>query len=119
MMTRPYRHKITLLKRKLTKNSMGEAVETWEEVGVLRGAVKFLRGHETWRGPNVSERQAQTEAQVNIRHRRGLNPADFRVVYGPTTFDLQAVIEDEGHHTLQLMLKAHEAQQEPGGQVNA
>lgn len=114
-----YRHKLVLLKRTLTQDPVsGQGLEHWTEQPPIHGSVEYLRGGELWAAGGVPQRQAQTEARIRIRSRRGLNPADYRLRWGPTVFDIQAVIPDHAHREIQLLVRARKSGQPQGGEVN-
>ncbi len=114
------RQRIILQKRKLTENGYGEQVESWEDVIPLNASVEPLVGRELFSGSNgaLPQVQAEVDTRIRIRSRKGLNPAEHRVVHGDVIYDLVAVIQDRERRQTQLMVKAKAVQQSDGSTVN-
>ena len=114
------RQRIILQKRAMTENGYGEQVESWEDVTPLNASVEPLVGRELFSGSNaLPQVQAEVDTRIRIRSRKGLNPAEHRVVHGDVIYDLVAVIQDRERRQTQLMVKAKAVQQEDGSTVNA
>jgi len=104
-------HKVTLQTRQLLKDEYGGVTEKWDEGPVIFAAVEYLRGNEHFAQNSIPEKEAKTEARIRIRARRGLDPANLRVKFGPTTFDVLSIIPDGKNHEIQLMVRARELDQ--------
>ena len=113
------RQRVTLQKRVMTENDYGEPVETWEDMTGLNASVEPLQGREYFRGGDLPQKQAEVDTRIRIRYRKGLNPAEHRIVSGRVVHDLVAVIHDRERNQTQLMVKATAAQQPDGSKVNA
>ena len=112
------REMLVLQVRKLTPNEFNELEESWDTLAVVNGSYEPLRGQELWSSQNVPQRNAQVEVRIRIRMRRGLSPAENRVVYGGVVHDVLAVIHDRKHGQTQLMVRAVATEQPNGGTVN-
>lgn len=113
------REKLILQNRVLTSNGYGEEVETWEDGPTLRCKYEPLRGAEYFRSAGLPERSAQIDGRIVIRFRRGLNPANHRVVYGGIVHDIKAVLPIRNRNQIHLMVVAKSTAQADGGTVNA
>jgi SPP1 family predicted phage head-tail adaptor len=102
----------------MTENTYGEQVESWQDVAALRCSVEPLKGREFFRGGGLPQKVAEVDTRIRIRYRRGLNPAEHRILYGGVVYDLVAVIQDRGHGQTQLMVRASAVQQPDGSTVN-
>ena len=114
------KHRIILQKRVMTENAYGEQVESWEDVTPLNASVEPLVGKEFFRGSSgaLPQMQAEVDTRIRIRARKGLNPAEHRIVYGGVVYGLVAVIPDRVRRQTQLMVKAKAVQQPDGSTVN-
>lgn len=110
--------KVALLHRHLTKDAYGGAVEIWKEGATIFAGVEFLNGNEHFAQKAIPQAEARTEARIRIRSRRGLDPAAIRIKFGPTVFDVLAVVQDWQNYETQLMVKARALDQGPGEAVN-
>lgn len=112
------KHRILLQKRAMTENAYGEQVESWQDVTPLNASVEPLVGREFFRGGDLPQKIAEVDTRIRIRYRKGLNPAENRIVYGGVVYDLVAVIPDRERGQTQLMVKATAVQQPDGSTVN-
>lgn len=112
------RQRIILQKRVQTKSSYGERVESWEDVTPLNASVEPLVGREFFRGSDLPQKIAEVDTRIRIRYRKGLNPAEHRIIYGGIVHDLVAIIQDRPRGQTQLMVKATAVQQPDGSTVN-
>lgn len=114
------RQRIILQKRAMAENAFGEQVESWEDVTPINASVEPLVGKEFFRGGSgaLPQVQAEVDTRIRIRYRKGLNPAEHRIVHGGVVYDLVAVIQDRERNQTQLMVKARAAQQPDGSTVN-
>ena len=113
------RHRIILQKRGMTENAYGEQTESWQDVTPLNASVEPLVGREFFKGSDLPQKIAEVDTRIRIRYRKGLNPAEHRIVYGGVVYDLVSVIADRARGQTQLMVKAKAVQQEDGSTVNA
>ena len=109
---------ILLQERVLTENAYGEHVESWLDVTGLNASVEPLKGQEFFRSGDLPQKVAEVDTRMRIRYRKGLNPAEHRIVYGGVVYDLVAVIQDRARGQTQLMVKATAVQQPDGSKVN-
>lgn len=112
------RNRIQLQSRIFNKNEYGEAIETWEDGPILASSFEALRGSEFFRRGDLPQHIAEIDARIRIRFRRGLNPADNRVVYAGVVYDIQAILPDRSRNQMQLMVKARATGQPDGSKVN-
>lgn len=112
------RHRILLQKRGMTDNPYGEPVESWQDVTPLNASVEPLVGREFFRGSDLPQKIAEVDTRIRIRSRKGLNPAEHRILYDGVVYDLVAVIPDRERGQTQLMVKATAVQQPDGSKVN-
>ena len=112
------KNRIILQKRTMNANVYGELIETWEEVTALRASVEPLVGQEFFGSGDLPQKIAEVDTRIRIRYRKGLNPAEHRIVYGGVVYDLAAVIHDRGRGQTQLMVKATAVQQLDGSTIN-
>lgn len=112
------KHRILLQKRVTTENAYGEQVESWEDVTPLNASVEPLVGREFFRSGDLPQKIAEVDTRIRIRFRKGLNPAEHRILYGDVVYDLVAVIPDRERRQTQLMVKATAVQQPDGSKVN-
>lgn len=111
-------HRITFLRREISRSPSGAAVETWAEDGTAYASVETLRAGEYFSQAAIPQTEARVEARIRIRFRPGLNPADLRIKHGPTVYDVLGVIHDGKNYETQLMVKANAREQGPGQAVN-
>lgn len=114
------RQRIILQKRVVNKIGPGRREESWEDVTPLNASVEPLVGREFFRGGSgaLPQVQAEVDTRIRIRARKGLNPAEHRIVHGGVVYDLVAVIQDRERRQTQLMVKAKAVQQPDGSTVN-
>ena len=112
------KNKITLQQRAMIENDFAERVESWQDVTALRCSVEPLKGQEFFRAGDLPQKVAQVDTRIRIRYRKGLNPAEHRIIFGGVVYDLVAVIPDRGRGQTQLMVKATAVQQPDGSTVN-
>lgn len=112
------RQRVILQERVLTENPYGEDVESWRDVTGLNASFEPLVGREFFRANDLPQKQAQIDARIRIRYRKGLDPAKHRIIYDDIVHDLVAVIQDRPRRQTQLMVKATAVQQPDGSKVN-
>ena len=96
-------------------------IPDWEDVTVLRCSFEHLKGREFFAGMGnngVPQRIAEVEARVRIRERKGLDPANHRLVFGGVNYNIVAIIPDYNRRQTQLMVKAIASDQDDGASVN-
>jgi SPP1 family predicted phage head-tail adaptor len=115
------KQRVILQKRVLVNDAFNAPFESWEFVAGLRASVEPLVGREFFASGTgaLPQKQAQIDMRIRIRYRKGLNPAEHRIVYGGVVYDLVAVIQDRERRQTQLMVTASSVQQPDGGKVNA
>lgn len=113
------RQRIILQERVITENDYGTA-ETWQDVTPLNASFEPIVGREFFgaRASDMPQKQAQIDARIRIRERKGLDPAKHRIIYGGIVHDLVAVIQDRSRRQTQLMVKATAVQQPDGSRIN-
>lgn len=114
------RQRIILQQRVVSKIGPGRREESWEDVTPINASVEPLVGREFFRGGSgaLPQVQAEVDTRIRIRYRKGLNPAEHRVVHGGVVYDLVAVIQDRERRQTQLMVKAKAVRQPDGSTVN-
>ena len=114
------RQRIILQQRTMAENAYGEQTESWKDVTPINASVEPLVGKEFFRGSAgaLPQVQAEVDTRIRIRIRKGLNPAEHRIVHGGVVYDLVAVIQDRERRQTQLMVKAKAVQQPDGSTVN-
>jgi len=112
------KHRIILQQRAMVENDYGGPDEDWQDVTPLNASVEPLVGREFFRGGDLPQKIAEVDTRIRIRYRKGLNPAEHRIVYGGVVYDLVAIIQDRARRQTQLMVKASAVQQPDGSTVN-
>lgn len=114
------RGRLILERRVMGESEMGFGgpEESWEKAAELRCAFEPLVGREFFRANDLAQKQAQIDARIRIRARKGINPADHRIIYGGVVHDIVAVIHDRERGQTQLMVKATAVHQPDGSSVN-
>jgi SPP1 family predicted phage head-tail adaptor len=97
-----YRHRVTIEQKTETKNEFGTRVPSWVALATVWARVDTLNGNEKY----VSARHLETASVVvEIRYRADITAA-MRVVYGPRTLEISAVIDvGERRRELKLLCK--------------
>ena len=101
------RHKITIQKCTIAKNSYGEAVKTWTSGLNTWGAIWPLRGNESF---SASQMQAGVTHKVRMRYNTlenstVINP-ECRIKYGSRYLSIESVLNpDERSIMLDMMCK--------------
>lgn len=114
------RQRITLQRRTLGPDEYGDMGEpVWADEVVLAGSFEPLVGREFWSNSSIPQKDAQADARIRIWLRKGINPAEHRVVYGGIIYDIIAPpIYDRERRQTQLMVKARATGQPDGSTVN-
>lgn len=114
------RQRIMLQQRVVSKIGPGRREESWEDVTPINASVEPLVGREFFRGGSgaLPQVQAEVDTRIRIRYRKGLNPAEHRIVHGGVVYDLVAVIQDRERRQTQLMVKAKAVRQPDGSTIN-
>ena len=106
--------RVTIQKRTVSQNDYGEAVETWAAPGdgepaVMWGEVKpVLTGTREAFAAAAGQYQARVTLQVRMRWRT-LDPADYRLIVGGSTLEIQAVMDPDGRQR-ELLALCYEVQ---------
>ncbi|MBN2909153.1 phage head closure protein [Polycladomyces sp. WAk] len=96
------RHRVTLQKKNVIKDSEGLVTETWIDVATVWAAVEPLRGREYFEAAVVN---AENIVRIRMRYRDGVKP-DMRVIYSGRIFNITSVIDiDERHREMHLMCR--------------
>jgi SPP1 family predicted phage head-tail adaptor len=97
------RHRITIQRRAITFNDLGEPVETWSDWKRIWASVEPLSGREYF-----SSAQAQAEVTHRIRMRRadGFTTTD-RIVFNDRVFEVDS-IQNIGERNKELVVMAVE-----------
>ena len=96
------RQRITIQQKTITRDTYGAAVETWAALATVWAAVEPMSGREYFQSQQIN---AEVTTRIRIRHRSDVD-STMRVVFGASTYDIQAVIEPETNkRELQLMCR--------------
>ena len=94
------KHRVTVQKLAVTRDSTGEELETWSNVGTRWAKIEPLRGKENY------QRSGETTTnfyKVLMRYEAGLLSTDRRLVYGSQYLDIESVINiDEANSDYEL-----------------
>lgn len=119
MATGRLRHRITIQRLDWSGvNSYGEKVPVWVAEATIWASVAPLKGNEFFSQSNLPQSEAQVEARIRIRSRKGLDPALIRVKHESTIYDVLAIIQDIKNYETQLMVRARALDQGPDEAVN-
>ncbi|MES1947436.1 phage head-tail adaptor [Salinisphaera sp. C84B14] len=86
------RHKITLQARQETRSDYGEVTLDWAEVASVWAHVAPQSGREYFAAQQV---QSEVSTRVTIRYRDDVD-ATMRVTHRGKTYDIEAVLPDDG-----------------------
>ena len=101
------RYVVQLQAKTVSRDGVGQPIETWTPVGTLRA--------QRMAGPKVAERFAanQTFATVTVVYRVGywptfdtVKPDTHRIVHKGVTYDIQGVQEIGAHEGVELLCSA-------------
>ena len=73
------------------QDAIGQPVTTWADFASVWANIRYLNGIETVK---ADAQTSVVKASIRIRRRTDITPA-MRVVYGVTTFQINAVLPDE------------------------
>ena len=76
----------------VARDAAGQPIEEWTLVGEVWANVRYLNGIETIK---AGAETSLAKASIRVRYRTDLN-ASMRVRHGATTFQVIAVLPDEG-----------------------
>lgn len=98
-----FRHKMTFQYYTETENSMGDVVQTWQDVKTVWAMIKTVQGREFIQAAAV---QGETTTRFVIRYTKGIT-SDMRILYDGRTFEISAppINDDEANKTLTIMAK--------------
>ena len=83
------RYKLEVIKPTLTKNSYGEAIETWSNLHTLRAARKYLGGS---KGIDNSETFTSDTLEFTTHYRKDITPI-MRIVFAGNTYTINNIQE--------------------------
>lgn len=101
--------RITIQQNTGGPDSVGQLVESWQNVAVVWAAMEWKSGGESF---ETSQRSAKQQVEFTIRYRPGITPK-MRVLYDGSAFDIEDVRETERRETLVLIAYAREVQSGP------
>ena len=73
------------------QDAIGQPVTTWTTLATVWANIRYLNGVETIKADTPT---SVVKASIRIRRRTDITPA-MRVVFGATTFQINAVLPDE------------------------
>ena len=98
------KHRVTVQKLAVTRDSTGEELETWSNVGTRWAKIEQVKGSENY------QRSGETSTaiyNVHMRYEAGLLSTDRRLVYGSQYLDIESLINvDEANVEYELSCKA-------------
>lgn len=95
------RERISVQRKSVTRNSIGEEVVTWPEYVELWAQAEPLRGREFFA---AAQMQSSVEMRFRIRYRADLAVDTDRVVWRGTVYDIRSVIDaDARRNVTELM----------------
>lgn len=97
------RKKVSIQRRNATKDTFGQAIQTWSDVLVCRASIEPLSGRELVAAQAIN---AETTHEIVIRYRAGITPA-MRVLYGARAFNILSVLNQQERNRW-LVLNASE-----------
>ena len=86
--------RITLQQKSVTRNGIGEEVETWADVATVWAEPIPLRGREFYA---ANQTQQAVDVRFRIRDRAGVTP-DLRLVWRSEPYDVTGVIPGTGQY---------------------
>lgn len=88
----PLNSRVTIQQPGTVQDDIGQPVPGWVELATVWANIRNLRGAEAIR----SDKEVSTvQTSIRIRRRTDVTAA-MRVVYGPSTYEIKAVLPDEG-----------------------
>ena len=101
----PLRDRVQIMRKVVTRNTIGDEVPTWELVREVWASVEPLRGREY-----ISLREAQSDltTRIRMRYTPDIGTA-MRVVSGDSTYDIDSIVDVKNRHReLELLCVAEE-----------
>lgn len=83
--------RVTIEQQSSSQDGAGQPVLTWTTLATIWANVRYLNGVEPLKADATT---AQAKASIRIRRRTDVTAA-MRVVYGTSTFQILAVLQDE------------------------
>lgn len=83
--------RVTIKRRAVGRDAIGQPVETWEDVATVWANIRHLSGAESIK---ADQDVSVVRASIRIRYRAGLD-AGMRVHHGATVYEVKAVLPDE------------------------
>lgn len=98
-----FNRRITFRQFTETENSMGDIVQTWQDVKTVWAMIKTVQGREFIQAAAV---QGESTTRFVIRYTKGIT-SDMRILYNGRTFEISAppINDDEANKTLTIMAK--------------
>lgn len=94
------RHRITLQKPVVIKDSIGQELEEWQDVATVWASVEPLSGKEYF---NVKQTNSEVSTKITIRYLESITPF-MRVFFQKHTYNILSVINfEERNIYLQLL----------------
>ena len=84
------RHYVTIQQRSAGQDEVGQPVDTWTELAAVWADIRHLGGLETIKAGALT---SIVSASIRMRYRDDLT-SGMRVVYGPTTYEIESVLPD-------------------------
>lgn len=84
--------RLTLQQKSVSRNGIGEEVETWADVATVWAEAIPLRGREFF---SANQTQQVVDVRFRIRDRSGLSP-DLRIVWRSELYDITGLIPGTG-----------------------
>ncbi len=94
------RHRITLQKPLIIKDSIGQQLEEWQDVATVWASVEPLSGKEYF---SAKQMNSEVSTKITIRYLEGITPF-MRVFFQKHTYNILAIINFEERNVyLQLL----------------
>lgn len=101
-MTGRLRHRVTLQRPVTSRDTYGDAIESWVDVATVWAAMEDLSGREYWA---AAQQASEVTTRVTIRYRDGVH-VTWRIVHAVTweTYQIHAILDPDGRRReLQLL----------------
>lgn len=90
------RQSVTIQRAAISRNAVGEEVETWGTLAVVRAAAETAPGSEFFRG---DVRLSEQPVLFTVRHRSNWTPTvEDRVLWDGDAYDIEAVTNVDGRN---------------------
>lgn len=88
------RNRVTLQRRVVTRNAIGDEIETWTKVACVYADVHPIRGREFL---SLREMQSDITTRITIRYMSGVDTT-MRFVVGDQEYDIDSIVDIENKH---------------------